>query len=178
MKIFLLLCTSMPTCQFVLPVLSSFQNTDRRDQQQGKYGAGQNAWSACSSWLSGSSLFMEQCSVAFKKARTEKGETMLLCELTMFPTDKGVSVSPYVARILAIIDASGLAYQLTPMATILEGSWEEVHAVATACFKELERDCERINVAMKIDYRSGTESRIHSKVERLETLLGKTLSKG
>ena len=103
---------------------------------------------------------------------------MLLCELTMYPTDKGVSVSPYVARILAIIDSSGLAYQLTPMATILEGSWEQVMEVSTACFRELEKDCDRISVAMKIDYRSGTEKRLHSKVKRVEELLGRTLSKG
>ena len=103
---------------------------------------------------------------------------MLLCELTMFPTDKGVSVSPYVARILSIIDASGLSYQLTPMATILEGSWDAVMNVVAACFKDLEQDCERISVAAKMDYRKGDASRLHSKVERVEAILGRTLSKG
>jgi uncharacterized protein YqgV (UPF0045/DUF77 family) len=68
---------------------------------------------------------------------------MLLCELTMFPTDKGVSVSPYAA-----------------------------------CFKDLEQDCERISVAAKMDYRKGNASRLHSKVERVEAILGRTLSKG
>ena len=103
---------------------------------------------------------------------------MVLCEMTMFPSDKGVSVSPYVARILSIIDASGLAYQLTPMSTILEGGWDEVMRVASACFQELERDCSRISVSMKVDYRKGEESRLRSKVAKIETILGKTLSKG
>ena len=40
---------------------------------------------------------------------------MLLLEFAMFPTTKGESVSPFVARSLDIIDKSGLPYQLTPM---------------------------------------------------------------
>jgi len=39
---------------------------------------------------------------------------MVLLEFSMSPLDKGVSLSPYVARSLDIIDKSGLPYQLTP----------------------------------------------------------------
>lgn len=100
---------------------------------------------------------------------------MVLCELTMFPTDKGISVSPYVARILAHIDASGLTYQLTPMSTILEGEFDTVMAVVAICFHELEKDCERINVSMKMDFRAGTQSRMRSKIEKVQGILGKEL---
>ena len=74
---------------------------------------------------------------------------MILCEMTIFPTDKGESVSQYVARVLSIIDASGLPYQLTPMGTIIEGTWDEVIRVAHDCFEILRMDCRRINVSIK-----------------------------
>ena len=103
---------------------------------------------------------------------------MVMCELTMFPIDKGVSLSPYVARILEIISSDGLPYQLTPMSTIMEGSYEQVMSVVTRCFEELKRDCDRISITVRIDYRSGNASRLESKVKTIEQRLGKTLSTG
>ncbi|EEP60385.1 thiamine-binding protein, partial [Sulfurihydrogenibium yellowstonense] len=38
-----------------------------------------------------------------------------LVEFSMFPTDKGESVSPYVSRIIKMIDESRIPYRLTPM---------------------------------------------------------------
>ena len=71
---------------------------------------------------------------------------MVLLEFAMWPLGQGESVSPYVARTLDIIDRSGLAYQLTPMGTILEGEWSEVMAVITACFEQMRSDCPRIEL--------------------------------
>ena len=51
---------------------------------------------------------------------------MVLLEFSMTPSTKEESKSPYVARILDVIDRSGLSYQLTPMVTIIEGDWAEV----------------------------------------------------
>jgi Uncharacterized conserved protein len=63
---------------------------------------------------------------------------MVLAEFSMYPTDKGESVSHYVAQLIDHIDKSGITYKLTPMGTILEGSWEEVFGVIGECFKILE----------------------------------------
>ena len=81
---------------------------------------------------------------------------MVLAEFTMSPFDKGDSISAYVARVLNIIDQSGLGYQLTPMGTIIEGEFDEVTAVVERCFRELEPDCNRIVASLKIDYRAGS----------------------
>ncbi|MCK5077041.1 MAG: MTH1187 family thiamine-binding protein [Calditrichia bacterium] len=102
---------------------------------------------------------------------------MVLLEFSMYPTDKGESVSPYVSRILNIIDESGIAYKLTPMGTVLEGEWDRVMQVVSACYKELEKDCNRISVNLKVDYRKGSESRLTGKIEKIESLLGKELKK-
>ncbi|MFT3963511.1 MTH1187 family thiamine-binding protein [Propionivibrio sp.] len=101
---------------------------------------------------------------------------MVLLEFSMTPSTQGESKSRHVARILDIIDRSGLPYQLTPMGTIIEGEWAEVMAVVTDCFTALEADCPRISAQIKIDYRQGDNSRMRSKIEAVENLLGRKLS--
>ena len=85
-------------------------------------------------------------------------------------------MSKYVARILDVIDKSGLPYQLTAMGTIIEGEWDEVMGVVTDCFRVLEADCPRISSQIKIDFRSGKITRMKSKVATVEAKLGRKLS--
>ncbi|MDR3437834.1 MTH1187 family thiamine-binding protein [Telmatospirillum sp.] len=101
---------------------------------------------------------------------------MVVLEFAMWPMNQGESVSPYVARSLDIVDKSGLTYQLTPMGTILEGEWSEVMAVVTACFEAMKADCNRVETNIKIDYRSGSNSRLASKIAAVEGKLGRKLS--
>ena len=101
---------------------------------------------------------------------------MVLLEFSMAPSGKSLSLSPFVARILDIIDQSGLPYQLTPMGTIIEGEWDEVMGVVGACYRDLAADCERVGVHIKIDARSGPVGRIKSKVEAVQNKLGRKLS--
>ena len=101
---------------------------------------------------------------------------MVLLEFSMSPFDKGASLSQFVARSLDIIDKSGLPYQLTPMGTIVEGEWDEVMALVTACHETMRQDCDRISTSIKIDYRTGTGGRLTSKIESIESKLGRTLS--
>jgi uncharacterized protein (TIGR00106 family) len=98
---------------------------------------------------------------------------MVLLEFSMFPTDKGESVSQYVSQIIDLIDKSGVTYRLTPMGTILEGSWDEVFGVITSCFKLLEPHSNRISSSIKVDYRKGEQSRITSKINKIESLLNR-----
>jgi uncharacterized protein (TIGR00106 family) len=100
---------------------------------------------------------------------------MVLIEFAMTPTGKGESFTADVARILDVIDRSGVTYQLTPMGTILEGSWDDVMKVVGDCFRALEPDCPRIGMNLKMDYRVGNESRLKSKVETVEKRLGRKL---
>lgn len=100
---------------------------------------------------------------------------MVLLEFAMAPRGVGESLSPYVARILDVIDKSGLAYQLTPMGTIIEGEWDEAMAVVTACFKALDKDCPRIGVNIKADWKPGKDSRLTSKVDAVEKKIGRKL---
>ncbi len=102
---------------------------------------------------------------------------MVLIEFSMFPLDKGESLSPYVARILDVIDKSGVNYRLNPMGTVLEGNYDEVMEVVRKCFNELEKDCTRISMVLKMDYRKTGESRLDTKIEKIESLLNRKLRK-
>jgi uncharacterized protein (TIGR00106 family) len=95
----------------------------------------------------------------------------LLIDFSMFPVDKGESVSPYVARLLKVIRESGLQHQLGPMGTSIEGEWHQVMAVVTHCFEELSADCNRVYFTVKGDYRKKGKGRITSKVEAVEEKL-------
>ncbi|MHB8770257.1 MAG: MTH1187 family thiamine-binding protein [Syntrophales bacterium] len=95
----------------------------------------------------------------------------VLIHFSLFPTDKGTSVSPYVARSLRIIRESGLPYKLGPMSTALEGEWEEVIGVVERCFKELRKDSSRIYMTLQMDYRDGAVNRIEGKIKSVEEKL-------
>jgi uncharacterized protein (TIGR00106 family) len=101
---------------------------------------------------------------------------MVLLEFAMAPRGVGESLSTHVARVIDVIDNSGLPYQLTPMGTILEGEWPQVMAVVSACFEALQGDCPRISVSMKADYRAGPGGRLQSKTAKVEQILGRKLS--
>ena len=101
-----------------------------------------------------------------------------LAEVSMTPLGKGESVSKYVAKVVDTIDKSGLPYVLTAMGTIIEGeTWDEVMNVLKAGFERMQRECSRISISMKIDYREGKSGRIKAKINSLEEKLSKNLSK-
>lgn len=100
---------------------------------------------------------------------------MTLMEFSMFPLDKGLSLGEYVARCLTIVDESGLDYRLNPMGTVVEGNWDELLGLLTDCFRSLERDCERISIQVKFDYRKGVSGAIESKIRSVEGKSGRRL---
>ena len=100
---------------------------------------------------------------------------MVLLEFSIAPVGQGESVSAHVTRILDLIDRSGVAYQLTPMGTILEGEWAEVMAVVSRCFETLAADFPRVGLHLKVDYRAGPAGRLQSKIAKVEQTLGRKL---
>ena len=92
----------------------------------------------------------------------------VVIQFSIFPMDKGVSVSPYVARAARIIRDSGFRHEIGPMGTCIEGEWEEVIGVVTRCFEDLKNDCDRIYATVTADYRKDSYGRIESKVQSVE----------
>lgn len=98
----------------------------------------------------------------------------VLLELTMFPTDKGESVSEYVSRIIAMIDERKLDYRLTPMGTIIEfPGLDEALEVVRSGYALLEPDCNRVYATVKLDIRKGKTGRLDRKIESVEARIGR-----
>lgn len=102
---------------------------------------------------------------------------MLLAEISIWPMDKGESVGNYVARVLDVIDRSGLPYKLGPLGTCLEGDWDAVMGVLKQCHEVLAADCNRIACTIKMDWRKGHAGAIEAKVRSVEEKVGRELRK-
>lgn len=100
---------------------------------------------------------------------------MVLLEFSISPLDKGESLSAYVARAIDIVERSGINYRHNPMGTVLEGEYDQVMVVVRDCFFELAKDCNRISLQIKIDYRKGSESRMEYKMAKIRSILGKDI---
>jgi len=102
----------------------------------------------------------------------------VLVEFSMFPTDKGESVSPYVSRIIKMIDESGIPYKLTPMGTVFETEKiEDALQIINKAYKLLEPDCNRVYSVIKFDIRKGKSGRMQQKIKSVEKKLGKEVNK-
>lgn len=101
----------------------------------------------------------------------------VLAEFSVVPVGTGASISPQVARVLAIVMDSGVRYKANPMGTVLEGEWDEVMAVIRRCHAEAMKDSERVLTSIAIDDRKGKEDRIEKKLESLEQKVGRKLNR-
>ncbi|MCP3870618.1 MAG: MTH1187 family thiamine-binding protein [Gammaproteobacteria bacterium] len=98
----------------------------------------------------------------------------VLLEFSMFPTDKGESVSEYVSQVIAMIRDSGLPYQLTPMGTIIEtDTLPEALALVEQASRILdEAGCNRIYSSLKLDIRKGRQGRLRGKMDSIREKIG------
>ena len=101
----------------------------------------------------------------------------MIVEFSIVPVGKGEELAGPVARIIDIIDKSGLPYQLTSMGTIVEGNWDDVFALIKECHRKMRQDATRVSTHIAIDDRERAENRIKGKVEDVERALGRQLKK-
>lgn len=89
----------------------------------------------------------------------------VIVDFSMFPLDKGESLSSLVTRSIKIIDNSGLSYHLHAMGTSIEGEWDEVMEVVNSCYREMSKHTNRIYLSLKADSRKGPLGRMQDKVD-------------
>jgi len=105
----------------------------------------------------------------------------VLLEFAMFPISdncrEGSSVSKQVAKIVDAIDKSGVAYQLTPMGTVVEtDTMREALDIIELAYEQVS-GCDRVYSSLKLDIRKNTENRLTSKIKSVENNLGKEVLK-
>ncbi len=102
----------------------------------------------------------------------------MLFSVSMFPTSKGTaSISAEVAKVIDIIDRSGLPYRLTSMSTIIEGDWEPVMKVLNRARLMLRRRHSRVYMVLTVDDRKGARNRLTGKVSSIEKRLKREIRK-
>lgn len=98
----------------------------------------------------------------------------VLLEFSMFPTDKGSSVSEEVSRVIDMIRSSGFDYKLTAMGTIIETeTLEEALDIVNRAYQILEPRSERVYSSLKIDIRKGLSARLEGKIQSIEQKIGR-----
>jgi uncharacterized protein (TIGR00106 family) len=100
---------------------------------------------------------------------------MVLLEFSVSPLGAGESVSPYVARAVELVAASGLDYRLHAMGTIVEGELDQVLKLMQRCIEAVAADCPRVTCSAKLDYRRGTRGRLDAKVQSVVDKVGQPL---
>ena len=100
----------------------------------------------------------------------------MIAEFSVWPL-VGASVSEYVAKVVKLVDESGLPYKLNAMGTVVEGDWDEVLGLIKKCHQLLAAQTERVITNISIDDRKGKTQRITGKVESIERILGKEMKK-
>ena len=95
----------------------------------------------------------------------------MIAEFSVVPLGAGESLSPYVAECLKIVRKSGLKYEFTALATILEGDYDEVMGVIGQCHKKVRSMTPRVMTTVRIDDREGATNEIERKVRSVEEKL-------
>ena len=85
----------------------------------------------------------------------EDGERRTRMEIAVYPLGTGdQSVSRHVSAIFDILDRSGLTYEITLMGTLVEGSPDDLFALARELHEAvLDGEVRRVITVMKIDDR-------------------------
>ena len=100
-----------------------------------------------------------------------------LVQFSIFPVDKGDSLSNYVKDAVKIIAESGLTYKLGPMGTSIEGDWQDIIKVITQCFDQIKKESKRVYMTLSVDYRKDNTNRITGKIASIEEKLGYEIQK-
>lgn len=99
----------------------------------------------------------------------------MIIEFSVVPIGRVEELAGPVARVLDLVDRSGLPYQLTAMGTLVEGEWDEVLALVRRCHDAMRGGTGRVYTHITIDDRPGASGRIAGKVRDVEKTLGRPL---
>jgi uncharacterized protein (TIGR00106 family) len=96
----------------------------------------------------------------------------MLAFFSISPLGEGESVSGAVARVVDLIEQSGLEHSTNAMGTIIEGEPRDVFDLLYRCHELMQSKHARVTSKILIDHRRGTTGRLKSKIASLEQKLG------
>jgi len=97
----------------------------------------------------------------------------VIADLTVVPLGVGLSLSPYVAEVERVLDAAGLAHQLHPNGTSVEGDWDAVLAAVKRCHEVLHgQGVPRVHTELRLGTRTDKDQRMADKTASVQAKLG------
>ncbi len=101
----------------------------------------------------------------------------MLASFSVAPIGVGEELREHVAKVLDVIDKSGLPYRLGAMQTTVEGEPDEVMALIMKCHRLMLEGAPRVLTHIAIDDRKGASGRLEGKAKDVESVLGRELSR-
>lgn len=101
----------------------------------------------------------------------------MIVQFSIVPLGKGPGIGDDVAKVLKIVDNSGLSYKITPMGTVVEGRWDDVMGLIKKCHSLVLKSGERVVTSITIDDRKRRKNMMEEKIRSVEKRLGKSLRK-
>ena len=101
----------------------------------------------------------------------------MVMELTIIPLGRGRSISGDIADLVRVIEDSGLDYRMTAFGTLIEGSWDQLTALARECHFEVRKKTDRVLTLIRIDDYGERTGEIESGVNRIEQKLGRAVKR-
>jgi uncharacterized protein (TIGR00106 family) len=94
----------------------------------------------------------------------------VVLELSIFPLDRGISVSKEVSQVIEMIDKAGIEYQLTAMGTLIEtANMGDALAIVEQATRILhDTGSQRVYATIKLDSYPARDNRIEGKIASVQ----------
>jgi len=101
----------------------------------------------------------------------------MLADLTIIPIGHSPHTSHVLADVLKTVKESGLAYQLTPTSTCIEGSWDDIVAVAKRCHQIARTGAPHVVTTLRFEDDEVTQNKLRSNLDSVEEKAGEVFEK-
>jgi uncharacterized protein (TIGR00106 family) len=99
----------------------------------------------------------------------------MLAEVSFFPIGGNAHSSGELAKILKVVEESGLPYQFTPSSTCVEGEWDEIMPLIKRCHDRARKGSSHVVTLIKLEDDEGERNKLMGNVTSVEQKLGHTL---
>jgi uncharacterized protein (TIGR00106 family) len=103
-------------------------------------------------------------------------DKLMLAELSIIPVGGSTHSSPDIAKVLKLVEESGLPYQFTPSGTCIEGEWDQVMPLIRRCHDRARKSSPHVVTFIKIEDDGGEREKLSRNVTSVEEKLGHKLN--
>jgi uncharacterized protein (TIGR00106 family) len=100
----------------------------------------------------------------------------MLAELSIIPVGGSTHSSPEIAKVLKLVEESGLAYQFTPSGTCIEGEWDQIMPLIRQCHDRARKSSPHVVTFIKLEEDEGERNKLTRNVTSVEEKVGHKLN--